>query len=196
MKAKELRIGNWVIINTEFCMDYSAMHDSYLDNDWEDLKPIPLTEDILLKCGFYSLNDSCSYRIKILKRNVLFYLTVFLKYDTDGTEVWGYNHCDLTQVDSLETGGCNIPNDIDYLHQLQNLYFALTGNELNVTKLKQIKAMPQSEDKIILDRLASEIVHLESFIESLDIQLTVKRAKLSLLKERKKSLLNYLNDEN
>jgi hypothetical protein len=56
--------------------------------------------------------------------------------------------------------------------------------------------MPQSEDKIALDRLTSEIVHLESFIEALDIQLTVKRAKLSLLKERKQSILNYLNDEN
>jgi len=54
--------------------------------------------------------------------------------------------------------------------------------------------MPQSEDKIALDRLTSEIVHLESFIEGLDIQLTVKRAKLSLLKERKQSLLNYLNE--
>ena len=54
--------------------------------------------------------------------------------------------------------------------------------------------MPQSEDKIILDRLTSEIVHLESFIEALDIQLTVKRAKLNLLKERKQSILNYLNE--
>ena len=56
--------------------------------------------------------------------------------------------------------------------------------------------MPQSEDKIALDRLNSEIVHLESFIEALDIQLTIKRSKLNLLKERKQSLLNYLNDEN
>jgi len=56
--------------------------------------------------------------------------------------------------------------------------------------------MPQSEDKITLDRLNYEIVHLESFIEALDIQLTVKRAKLEQLKERKQSLLNYLNDEN
>ncbi len=54
--------------------------------------------------------------------------------------------------------------------------------------------MPQSEDKITLDRLNYEIVHLESFIEALDIQLTVKRAKLEQLKERKQSLLNYLNE--
>jgi len=56
--------------------------------------------------------------------------------------------------------------------------------------------MPQSEDKITLDRLTSEIVHLESFIEALDVQLTVKRSKLEQLKDRKQSLLNYLNDEN
>lgn len=56
--------------------------------------------------------------------------------------------------------------------------------------------MPQSEDKIELNRLTSEIVHLESFIEALDIQLTVKRSKLEQLKERKQSILNYLNDEN
>jgi hypothetical protein len=54
--------------------------------------------------------------------------------------------------------------------------------------------MPQSEDKIALDRLTSEIVHLESFIEALDVQLTVKRSKLEQLKERKQSLLNYLNE--
>ena len=54
--------------------------------------------------------------------------------------------------------------------------------------------MPQSEDKIALDRLNSEIVHLESFIESLDIQIFVKKMKLEILKERKQSLLNYLNE--
>jgi hypothetical protein len=54
--------------------------------------------------------------------------------------------------------------------------------------------MPQSDDKITLDRLTSEIVQLESWIEGLEIQLTVKRSKLSLLKERKQSLLNYLNE--
>lgn len=128
MKANELRIGN--LVNDSIGI-VEIGKDAKIE--WCDIyNPITLTEDILLKCGFYSLNDSCSYRIKILKRNVLFYLTVFLKYDTDGTEVWGYNHCDLSQVDSLKTWFCDIPNDIDYLHQLQNLYFALTSKELNI----------------------------------------------------------------
>lgn len=46
----------------------------------------------------------------------------------------------------------------------------------------------------IIQNLDFEIHNLESFIESLDIQLTIKRSKLSLLKERKQSLLNYLNE--
>jgi hypothetical protein len=46
----------------------------------------------------------------------------------------------------------------------------------------------------IIKELDFEIHNLESFIESLDIQLTIKRSKLSLLKERKQSLLNYLNE--
>ena len=56
--------------------------------------------------------------------------------------------------------------------------------------------MPQSEDKIALDKLTLEIVQLDSWIEGLEIQLTVKRAKLSLLKDRKKSMENYLNSDN
>jgi len=46
----------------------------------------------------------------------------------------------------------------------------------------------------IIQELDFEIHNLESFIEGLEIQLTVKCAKLSLLKDRKKSLLNYLNE--
>ena len=56
--------------------------------------------------------------------------------------------------------------------------------------------MPDKHPTEIIQNLDFEIHNLESFIESLDIQLTVKRSKLELLKERKQSLLNYLNDEN
>ena len=56
--------------------------------------------------------------------------------------------------------------------------------------------MPQSEDKLAIDKLNLEIVQLESWIEGLEIQLTVKRDKLSLLKSRKKSMENYLNSDN
>ena len=67
----------------------------------------------------------------------------------------------------------------------------------NFTKYLKANSMEsKSEDKIALDRLTLEIVQLDSWIEGLEIQLTVKRAKLSLLKDRKKSMENYLNSDN
>jgi hypothetical protein len=72
-----------------------------------DISPIPITEDILLKCGFvvgevfkstFRVGNFCVY-----KEDVFWY--------------------DI-QNDCVE---------ITYLHELQNLYFALTKTELEIT---------------------------------------------------------------
>ena len=103
LKANELRIGNcvyafktiWQIDNTDF-------------NNIEKIetyKPIPLTEDILLKCGFKK----------------------------EPIDVYSLNGIDLCVSDnSVEFFAGRIETNIYYLHQLQNLYFALTGEELNI----------------------------------------------------------------
>lgn len=79
-----------------------------------DIKPIPLTEEILLKCGFEITRqtehpnniwtvygEECKFELE--------HITSFYLYD---------NKCFGTKV--------------QYLHQLQNLYFALTNTELTV----------------------------------------------------------------
>jgi hypothetical protein len=80
--------------------------------DYKDLNPIPLTEDILLKCGFKKIGTNFENGFLILHGN--------LKTGT---------------FDFL----LNIPNEskynvtvIQHLHQLQNLYFALTNQELEI----------------------------------------------------------------
>ena len=72
-------------------------------------QPIPLTEEILLKCGFIidSINNFEKYPFTIQKSN--HYVTDFLFYKNGDSGVV-----------------------IKYLHQLQNLYFALTGKELEI----------------------------------------------------------------
>ena len=46
----------------------------------------------------------------------------------------------------------------------------------------------------IIQELDFDIYNLENFIEGLHSQILVKKLKLEQLKNRKKSLLNYLNE--
>ena len=114
MKANELRIGNIVERYTDvFGRGWSWTNTSHEDiysiacGHEDKYRPIPLTEEWLLKFGFRPLDNKNWHLGKI--------------------KVW-----------SGATGiyfQFNTPDDIDdveikYVHQIQNLYFALTGEEL------------------------------------------------------------------
>jgi hypothetical protein len=121
MKANELRIGNWVAdaagnYNRIAVISMPNQIETYSkDVDWlaacivDDVLPIPLTPEILEKAGFVkSINFDNTY-IKLIKGE-----SFILKDCKDGTFfVYTGIRC-------------------QYLHQLQNLYFALTGEELNI----------------------------------------------------------------
>lgn len=134
MKAKEFISGNYIevpfgkewwvreiwdvlgssgIIVTEngrYCFDGS-------DGTQEEFRPIPLTEEWLLKFGFENkLNE---YTNLWVKKNNWFHF----EYDQDEKK-W---FCIMT------SGGRTI-TDIEYVHKLQNLYFSLTGEELTLIK--------------------------------------------------------------
>ena len=129
MKANELRSGSVISINGEnVIVDHIKCHedsvtikngfaivfnDGDLETDGNDnIKPIVLTPEILEKCGF---DYDASYEVpKVQKGN-------FILWDGfDGS--FGANFGGLTRLDV----------SVQYLHQLQNLYFALTGEELEV----------------------------------------------------------------
>jgi len=102
MKANELRIGNWV--NEPMSVDFKIRQENLCDfaNGYLILKPIPLTEKWL---GRFCL-------------------------DNNKTIVVGYNGDDFlkNRMTVRILGSAYI--HIQYVHQLQNLYFALTGEEL------------------------------------------------------------------
>lgn len=75
----------------------------------DTLQPIPLTEEILLKCGFKQDKGMMCYRNEIDTDIKIVYETL-AKY---------YRLYPRT-------------NKILYVHQFQNLYFALTGEELTI----------------------------------------------------------------
>jgi|DEB0MinimDraft_10_1074344.scaffolds.fasta_scaffold03054_9 hypothetical protein len=120
MKASELRIGNWVYISNVGevqveGVDYGIMHNIHRYEE-DSVVGIPLTEEWLEKFGFEKV--------------------------TDKDNVYGRHFYRLNQVDifwDLDDGGWlpfgfNVSNSVDfcYVHQLQNLYFALTGEELEI----------------------------------------------------------------
>ena len=121
IRANDLRIGNWVKYHSKFekviLIDgdgYIGLHESeVIPESALGLKYIPLTEEILLKAGFIKKGDW--YFLDIL---CLGYIT---RDDVLQTEIKTSLNIDKWVV-----------IDIKYLHQLQNLYFALTGEELKI----------------------------------------------------------------
>jgi len=116
INANELRIGNWVLIESHITTVNHIMGDE------DYFLPIPLTPEILEKCGFVKnkVQNDC-----IELGGIDFHLEL----------MWGkenYYYPMLTQTPQ----GCEertvFLNRINSLHQLQNLYFALTGQELEV----------------------------------------------------------------
>ena len=121
INAKELRIGNLVKVpGYEVAVDFINVDlgfpEKYLINDWyeEDLEPIPLTEEWLLKFGF-SVSDQPSWNVYEIGE---WFILLMEKRDTKII---------------LGALADNIPDvEIKFVHQLQNLYFALTGAELPI----------------------------------------------------------------
>jgi hypothetical protein len=87
--------------------------ECYFDYRLTDLSPVPLTAKVLENCGFTQHHDNC-YSHPIYIKNIF----------SDGPYTWG--------VFPVDGSGVIIDNSLKLhsLHQLQNLYFALTGEEL------------------------------------------------------------------
>jgi hypothetical protein len=127
MKSTELRIGNWY---NEFSIPKQATVDlisklEHIELNGKiaiDVTPIPLTEEWLLKFGFEKVSaDYVSYNLKAAE-------DVYIVYADD------YSCGLFNSKESEEEELGVIPNweTIKHVHQLQNLYFALTGEELTI----------------------------------------------------------------
>ena len=119
MEAKDLRIGNWFLGDTEennFQQITAKQILDFYDDPLDDYyKPIPLTEEWLLKFGLKPNQWFCSNSYCVVE---------------DKTGDIHYGWCMKTQ-NSLHTKEIEF-GYFKYVHQFQNLYFALTGEELTL----------------------------------------------------------------
>jgi hypothetical protein len=120
MKAEELRIGNLVFstyenenVTINYITAVSAGYGKKSFHTLEGFEPIPLTPEILAQLGFKKLPVS-----------------------------WGCDKFHLTEWDEFPLNWCvsmNVNNAIlvlrlVHVHQLQNLYWCLTGQELTLAE--------------------------------------------------------------
>ena len=137
IQPQELRYKNLVnyqgeTIEIHGVSVFDAFNSSIGDIPLHCLEPIPLTEEWLLKAGFelydYEPNeegdefpDFIYMSYKITPPEKLYYYTI-----TNTPEDGGYfDFCIKVQFADYV-----MLNTLQYVHQLQNLYFALTGKEL------------------------------------------------------------------
>ena len=123
MKATELRIGNWVEIKDQVVKKYSQIegvgnlqHVAGQLYSIEELEQIQLTDEWLVRFGFDKTYSELIYREYELNK-------VGVEMNSDIVTV-SYNYGnDVEWVNFAH---------IKYVHQLQNLYHALTGEELEL----------------------------------------------------------------
>ena len=119
MTSSELRIGN--IVQNVYKDTFGISQETLCDfaNGYVNLKPITLTEEWLLKFGFKEYIDfGCKTK----------------QFDLLPLQGFSYN-IDNKKVRVMHKGNSQshwLKNSIEYVHQLQNLYFALTGEELKI----------------------------------------------------------------
>lgn len=125
MNATELRIGNIIQKNgkVHYTNAFTIRDIKNLSiDDTDNFEPIPINEDWLLKFGFECIADAGDQKRFGLKNRKTNY---FFGIELDHEEIGLYKQS-LFGVETL------IYNEsfFKYVHQLQNLYFSLTGSEL------------------------------------------------------------------
>jgi len=139
MKANELRIGNMIYHHMPDRVKYIrkiSMDGAHIANkdggNWavtiiEHISPIPLTEAWLLKFGFITLADK---QVKIYGKSYF----IEDKFENLWIIINSMNDCCIESDSILDI---SIPiGEVKTVHQLQNLYFALTGEELTLNHSK------------------------------------------------------------
>ena len=129
IKIQELRIGNMLFVEGTFIkvgkieensISWNIAKDTAKFKIWNPflpisdkrINPIPLTEEILLEFGFFKKLGN--YELE----NFRFHISQPMNFD-------GFVFCEGYSV---------ITDKIQFVHQLQNLYFDLTGDELTFKK--------------------------------------------------------------
>ena len=125
INIKEIRIGNLIQFNKDFDVKYhkveifTAVSINERTSEW--FSPIPITPEILKKCGFNKSDKSELWGLLKFSETWDWFIMkdISINKPTDDTYL-------------VQFGNAGIMPPCKYVHQLQNLYFALTGEEIQI----------------------------------------------------------------
>lgn len=130
--VKELMIGNWVMMHGNPEQVEVRLLDAA--EAWpESFDPIPLDAALLEKCGFekdilgYSINLPCRFNK---------HRSLSVAYNTDDATPKYYTYyraAGKNPDNRMDDDLCQLRHDLQYLHQLQNLYQSIVGQTLPIT---------------------------------------------------------------
>ena len=137
IQPQELRLGNYVLYNGMICVVSSIIeptptkdrfNNKYVISLWnngsfnatiDEIEPIVITEEILFKCGF--LKDE----------NEIYHIDIFTHYLElmNSMECYYPIYIQKAQMSSENEQRIGL-NNLEFVNQLQNLFYSLTGEEL------------------------------------------------------------------
>lgn len=134
MKANEFRIGNLAKYKSQFLRIENLVKDEFWTINrgdsaevikLSDIEPIPITPEILKKCGFSDNDYKAGYIGIDIKAGGM-------KTDFVLTKPQVLGELQKHFCWEFKAGAIPFFLELEFLHQLQNLYFALTGEELEI----------------------------------------------------------------
>ncbi|WP_207497127.1 hypothetical protein [Aridibaculum aurantiacum] len=129
--ANELRIGNYILHKASvriLPVKCTLQHFELLaKGQAKDMFPITFKPDILQKCGFIENKKYYQYP------EVREYVLTLPVLGNNKNEIYAYINSNNQAYARATVNDLVISNNIHHLHQLQNLYHALVGTELDIT---------------------------------------------------------------
>lgn len=132
IQATEFRVGNlFRFISTDSIEQVADIRTAGIKTPTinnvliTDIEPIPLNEDWLVRFGFEKDINTSWFRIGYFAEMEDVSNRMIIGYNTVSNRLGCYQEGDANGIFAQKT--------FQYVHQLQNLYFALTGTELTLT---------------------------------------------------------------
>lgn len=132
LKCTDLRIGNFLKYNNKIVevfglrpryIEYYDEDEFLVGDNPEYFDPIELTEEVLVKIGFDAMHSS----------RYLYEKSIINKHNINDAVYITFHTINKTlRIDFSKDLQILSLYDIQYIHQLQNAYYCLTGEELNI----------------------------------------------------------------